>query len=45
MPDPCISKLAKVLVHYSVEVQKGQQVLMRTTRLQMNSLSPCMKRS
>jgi len=31
MPDPRISKLAKVLVHYSVEVQKGQQVLIRTS--------------
>jgi len=30
MPDPRISKLAKVVVHYSVEVQKGQQVLIRT---------------
>ncbi|MGZ9224649.1 MAG: aminopeptidase, partial [Anaerolineales bacterium] len=31
MPDPRIVKLAKVLVHYSVEVQKGQQVLIRTS--------------
>ncbi len=31
MPDPRISKLAKVLVHYSVELQKGQQVLIRTS--------------
>lgn len=31
MPDPRISKLAKVLVHYSVEVQKGQQVAIRTS--------------
>ena len=31
MPDPRISKLAKVLVHYSIEVQKGQQVLIRTS--------------
>jgi leucyl aminopeptidase (aminopeptidase T) len=30
MPDPRISELAKVLVHYFVEVQKGQQVLIRT---------------
>src|SRR5574341_197904 len=30
MPDPRISKLAKVLVHYSVEVHKGQQVVLRT---------------
>ncbi len=33
MPDPRISKLAKVLVHYSVELQKGQQVLIRTNEL------------
>ncbi|HEX6269140.1 MAG TPA: aminopeptidase [Anaerolineales bacterium] len=31
MPDPRIAKLAKVLVHYSVELQKGQQVLLRTS--------------
>jgi aminopeptidase len=31
MSDPRIAKLAKVLVHYSVEVQKGQQVLIRTS--------------
>jgi aminopeptidase len=31
MPDPRISKLAKVLVHYSIDVQKGQQVLIRTS--------------
>jgi aminopeptidase len=31
MPDPRVLKLAKVLVHYSVEVQKGQQVLLRTS--------------
>jgi aminopeptidase len=30
MPDPRVTKLAKVLVNYSVEVQKGQQVLIRT---------------
>ena len=30
MPDPRVMKLANVLVHYFVEVQKGQQVLMRT---------------
>jgi len=30
MPDPGVAKLAKVLVHSSVEVQKGQQVLIRT---------------
>jgi aminopeptidase len=31
MPDPRVSKLAKVLVNYSVEVQKGQQVIIRTS--------------
>ena len=31
MPDPRVTKLARVLVHYSVEVQKGQQVLLRTS--------------
>lgn len=31
MPDPRVSKLAKVLVQYSVEVQKGQQVAIRTS--------------
>ena len=31
MPDPRVSKLANVLVHYSVEVQKGQQVVIRTS--------------
>lgn len=31
MPDPRVSKLAKVLVHYSVEIQKGQQVAIRTS--------------
>jgi len=30
MPDPRVTKLAKVLVNYSVEVQKGQQVLIQT---------------
>jgi len=30
MPDPRVMKLAKVLVHYSVDVQKRQQVLIRT---------------
>ena len=30
MPDPRVTKLARVLVNYSVEVQKGQQVLIRT---------------
>ena len=33
MPDPRISKLAKVLVHYSVDVQKRHQVLIRTRPL------------
>lgn len=31
MPDPRVAKLAKVLVRYSVDVQKGQQVLIRTS--------------
>lgn len=31
MPDPRVTKLAKVLVHYSVEIQKGQQVIIRTS--------------
>ena len=31
MPDPRGAKLARVLVHSSVEVQKGQQVLIRTS--------------
>ena len=31
MPDPRVTKLAKVLVNYSVEIQKGQQVLIRTS--------------
>ena len=31
MPDPRVTKLAKVLVHYSTEVQKGQQVIIRTS--------------
>ena len=30
MPDPRISKLAKVLVHYSLEIQPGQQMQLRT---------------
>jgi aminopeptidase len=30
MPDPRVARLAKVLVHYSVEIQKGQQVVIRT---------------
>jgi len=31
MPDPRVSKLAKVLVNYSVEIQKGQQVMINTS--------------
>jgi aminopeptidase len=31
MPDPRVSKLANVLVNYSVEVQKGEQVVIRTS--------------
>jgi aminopeptidase len=31
MPDPRVSKLAKVLVNYSVEIQKGDQVAIRTS--------------
>ena len=31
MPDPRVTKLAKVLVQYSVEIQKGQQVVIRTS--------------
>jgi len=31
MPDPRVTKLAKVLVNYSVEIQKGQQVLIQTS--------------
>ena len=30
MPDPRITKLAKVMVHYSLELQPGQQLLIRT---------------
>jgi len=33
MPDPRVTKLAKVLVHYSTEVKKGQQVFIRTSPL------------
>lgn len=33
MPDPRVSKLAKVLVNYSVNVQKGEQVVIRTSPL------------
>jgi len=31
MPDPRVTKLAKVLVHYSTDVKKGQQVLIQTS--------------
>ena len=31
MPDPRVTKLAKVLVNYSVEIQKGQQVVIQTS--------------
>ena len=30
MPDPRVTKLAKVLVHYSLEIQPGQQLSIRT---------------
>ena len=30
MSDPRVRKLAKVLVHYSIEAQKGQQILLHT---------------
>jgi aminopeptidase len=33
MPDPRVSKLAKVLIHYSLELQEGQQMLLRTSPL------------
>jgi aminopeptidase len=33
MPDPRVSKLAKVLVHYSLEIKPGQQVFLQTTPL------------
>jgi aminopeptidase len=33
MPDPRITKLAKVLVHYSLQIKPGQQVLLQTTPL------------
>jgi aminopeptidase len=33
MPDPRITKLAKVMVHYSLKIQPGQQVLLQTTPL------------
>jgi len=31
MPDPRVAKLAKVLVNYSVAIQKGQQVMIQTS--------------
>ncbi len=31
MPDPRVTKLAKVLVHYSIAAQPGQQVFLRTS--------------
>ncbi|HEX2697898.1 MAG TPA: aminopeptidase, partial [Anaerolineales bacterium] len=33
MPDPRVSKLAKVIVHYSLALKPGQQLLLRTTPL------------
>src|SRR5512135_3358357 len=30
MPDPRITKLAKILVHYSLEIQPGQQFVIET---------------
>jgi len=33
MPDPRVTKLAKVLVHYSLEIQPGQQMELRTSPL------------
>lgn len=33
MPDPRVSKLAKVLVNYSLELKPGQQVMFRTSPL------------
>lgn len=33
MPDPRITKLAKVLVHYSLQLKPGQQVFLQTTPL------------
>lgn len=30
MPDPRITKLAKVMIHYSLEIKPGQQMLLRT---------------
>ena len=33
MPDPRVSKLAKVMVHYSLAIQPGQQFILQTTPL------------
>ncbi len=33
MPDPRVTKLARILVEYSMELKPGQQVLLRTTPL------------
>ncbi len=33
MPDPRIKKLAKLMVHYSLKIQPGQQVFLQTTPL------------
>ena len=33
MPDPRITKLAKVMVHYSLQLKPGQQVYLQTTPL------------
>ena len=33
MPDPRITKLAKILVHYSLAIKRGQQVILQTTPL------------
>jgi len=33
MTDPRVSKLAKVLVHYSVALKRGEQVVIRTSPL------------
>ena len=33
MPDPRVLKLAEVLVHYSLEINPGQQVSLRTNPL------------
>ncbi len=33
MPDPHVTRLAQVLVHYSLEIKPGQQLFLRTTPL------------